>query len=66
MAFSMTNSKGTTYYLHANERESKAGKKYNLYFFSRDIREEKAVGALPEGYELVEMKTGLPALKKKK
>ena len=66
MAFSTTNSKGTTYYLHANERETKAGKKYNLYFFSRDVRPDKAVDALPDGYELVEMKTGLPALKKTK
>ncbi|MCP4138934.1 MAG: hypothetical protein GY755_01350 [Chloroflexi bacterium] len=66
MAFSKTNSKGTTYYLHANERVTKAGKKYNLYFFSKDIREDKAVDAMPEGYELIEMKTGLPALKKTK
>ncbi len=64
MAFSKVNSKGTTYYLHANERTTKGGKKYKMYFFARDIRPGKEVDALPEGYEIIEMKTGLPALKK--
>ncbi|MBT3323010.1 MAG: hypothetical protein HN392_12075 [Anaerolineae bacterium] len=66
MAFSKVNSKGTTYYLHANERVTKAGKKYNMYFFARDVRPDKEVGELPAGYEIIEMKTGLPALKKLK
>ncbi len=66
MAFSKVNSKGTTYYLHANERETKAGKKYKMYFFARDVRPEKEINELPAGYEIIEMKTGLPALKKLK
>ncbi len=66
MAFSKVNSKGTTYYLHANERETKAGKKYRMYFFARDVRPDKEINELPEGYEIIEMKTGLPALKKLK
>lgn len=66
MAFSTTNSKGTTYYLHANKRTSKSGKEITMYFFARDVRPEKAVDSMPDGYELIEMKTGLPALKKKK
>ena len=65
MAFEKVNSKGTTYYLHANTRVTKAGKEIKMYFFARDVRPEKAVDAMPEGYELIEMKTGLPALKKK-
>lgn len=65
MAFSTTNSKGTTYYLHANKRTTKAGKEIKMYFFARDVRPEKEVNDMPEGYELIEMKTGLPALKKK-
>ncbi len=65
MAFSTINSKGTTYYLHANKRTSKSGKEIVMYFFAREERPDKAVAALPEGYELIEMKTGLPALKKK-
>jgi len=65
MAFSTTNSKGTTYYLHANKRTSKAGKEIVMYFFARDVRPDKEVKEMPAGYELIEMKTGLPALKKK-
>ena len=65
MAFSKVNSKGTTYYLHANTKVSKAGKEYKLYFFSKDIREDKAVDSLPEGYEVSELKTGMFVLKKK-
>ena len=66
MAFSTVNSKGTTYYLHANKRTSKTGKEITMYFFARDVRPEKEVNEMPDGYELIEMKTGLPALKKKK
>ena len=65
MAFEFKNSKGQTYYLHANKRVSKSGKEITMYFFARDVRPEKAVDAVPDGYELIEMKTGLPALKKK-
>ena len=65
MAFSTVNSKGTTYYLHANKRTSKSGKEITMYFFARDVRPDKEVNELPAGYELIEMKTGLPALKKK-
>jgi len=65
MALEFKNSKGQTYYLHANKRVSKTGKEITMYFFARDVRPEKAVDALPDGYELIEMKTGLPALKKK-
>ena len=31
MAFSKVNSKGTTYYLHANKRVTKAGKEIKMY-----------------------------------
>ena len=65
MAFSKVNSKGTTYYLHANTRVTKAGKEIKMYFFARDVRPEKEVNAVPDEYEIIEMKTGLPALKKK-
>jgi hypothetical protein len=65
MAFSKVNSKGDTYYLHANKRMTKSGKEILLYYFSREVNAEKAVDAVPDGYELIEMKTGLPALKKK-
>ncbi len=54
MAYGHTNSKGVTYYLHA---------KGKMFFFSREIK-EGALDAVPSGYHIVEMKTGLPALKK--
>jgi hypothetical protein len=54
MAYAHTNSKGTTYYLHTNGK---------MFFFSKEIK-EGAIDALPEGRYVVEMKTGLPVLKK--
>lgn len=54
MAYGFTNSKGNTYYLHS---------KGKMFFFSKEIK-EGALEAVPEGYNVVEMKTGLPVLKK--
>jgi hypothetical protein len=54
MAYAHTNSKGATYYLHA---------KGKMFFFSREIK-EGALDAVPAGYNVVEMKTGMLALKK--
>lgn len=54
MAFGYTNSKGNTYYLHAKGR---------MFFFAKEIK-EGALDALPAGYNVVEMKTGMPVLKK--
>jgi hypothetical protein len=55
MAYAHTNSKGTTYYLHSNGR---------MFFFSKEIK-DNALDAVPEGYNVVEMKTGMLVLKKK-
>jgi hypothetical protein len=65
MAFSFTNSKGTTYYLHAKTVERKGGTKGQLFFFSKELRPAEALNELPAGYAVAEMKTGLPVLKKK-
>ncbi|MEM5802231.1 MAG: hypothetical protein QXQ18_02495 [Candidatus Aenigmatarchaeota archaeon] len=55
MAYSYTNSKGQTYWLH-----TKGGK---LFYFSKDP--EGAID-LPEGFVVVENpKTGLPMIRKK-
>ena len=54
MAFGYTNSKGNTYYLHA---------KGKMFFFSKEIK-EGALDAVPAGYNVVEMKTGMLVLKK--
>jgi hypothetical protein len=53
MAYSHTNSKGTTYYLHTNGK---------MFFFSREVK-EGALEALPAGKVVVEMKTGMLVLK---
>jgi hypothetical protein len=62
--FKHTNSKGQTYYLHANKIKRSSGKVTTLYYFSRELKPDKALHNIPKGYKVVEMKTGLPALKK--
>ena len=54
MAYSHTNSKGTTYYLHSNGR---------MFYFSKEIK-EGALDAVPAGYHVMEMKTGMLVLKR--
>jgi hypothetical protein len=64
MAFSFTNSKGKTYFLHRKTVVSKSGSSRDLYFFAGDLRPELAVDEVPEGKQVVEMASGLPVLKK--
>ena len=65
MAYSHTNSKGQTYYLHMKDVTLKGGRLQRIYFFAREVREDGAVDALPAGYMTVENpRTGLPVLKK--
>ncbi len=54
MAYSHTNSKGNTYYLHA---------KGKMFFFSREVK-DGALDTLPAGYSVAEMKTGMLVLKR--
>lgn len=63
MAYSYTNSKGTTYYLHSRETESKGGSKRTLYFFAKEVK-DGAMDAVPSGYHVSETANGLPVLKK--
>ena len=63
MAYGHTNTRGKTYYLHATTRKFKSGKEQKLYFFAKTER-EGALDAVPEGYEVVETKSGLPVLKR--
>jgi len=64
MAFSFTNSKGNTYYLHSKDTTLKSGRVQTLYFFAKDVRDEGSLNAVPEGYQVSESKNGLPVLKK--
>ena len=65
MAFSVTNSRGQQYYLHRKDiRPKNQTVTRPMYYFAKDVR-EGAVGALPEGYEVIEAeRTGLPMLRK--
>ena len=64
MAYGFTNSKGQTYFLHQKVVPSKTGgKERRLFFFAKEVK-DGALDAVPAGYDVVEMKTGLPALKK--
>lgn len=63
MAYAFTNSKGVTYYLHNKKSTTSTGKERTLFFFSKEVR-DGTLDAVPEGYTVVEMKTGLPVLKK--
>jgi hypothetical protein len=63
MAFSHTNSKGKTYYLHGKPRTLKSGGTSMFYFFAKEIK-EGALDAVPAGYMVSELPNGLPVLKK--
>ena len=64
-AFSYTNKKGQTYYLHTRDVTLKNGRVQTIYFFARDIR-YGSLSAVPAGYMVVDTtRTGIPVLKKK-
>jgi hypothetical protein len=63
MAYGFTNSKGVTYYLHGKKSTTSTGKERQLFFFSKEVK-EGALDVVPTGYDVVEMATGLPVLKK--
>ncbi|MCE7936263.1 hypothetical protein DYH10_00510 [Candidatus Saccharibacteria bacterium CPR2] len=65
MAYSHTNSKGVTYYLHAKDVTLRGGKQQRIFYFAKDQRPE-AVNDLPSGYTVVENpRNGFLTLKKK-
>lgn len=63
-AYSYTNSKGQTYYLHSRDVTLKNGREQTIYFFAREVR-DGALERVPAGYEVIETKrTGMPVLRK--
>lgn len=70
MAFSQTNSKGTTYYLFSSEVTLKGGKApRTIYFFTKNENNAKGkpVDAIPAGMEVKEnAKNGFLVLGRKK
>ncbi|HLF88217.1 MAG TPA: hypothetical protein VI451_04675 [Anaerolineales bacterium] len=63
MAYSHTNSKGVTYYLHSSKTTLKSGREQTLYYFAKEVK-AGALDAVPAGYVVSESKNGLPVLKK--
>lgn len=63
MAFSYTNSKDKTYFLHKKDTELKNGRTQTIYFFAKEVK-DGALDAVPNGYQVSESKNGLPVLKK--
>lgn len=66
MAYSHTNSKGVTYYLHKKDVTLRGGKQQTIYYFAKDERPE-AIDELPAGYGVVENpRNGFLTLKRDK
>lgn len=64
MAYSYTNKKGDTYYLHKKDVTLRGGRQQTIYYFAREVR-DGAIDAVPAGYKVVETeRTGMPVLKK--
>lgn len=63
MAYSYTNSKGIVYYLHTKQVMLKSSRLQTIYFFARTVR-EGALDAVPDGFQVVESRSGLPLLKR--
>jgi hypothetical protein len=63
MAFSFTNSKDRTYFLHKRDTTLKNGRTQTIYFFAKEVK-DGALDAVPAGYMVSESKNGLPVLKK--
>jgi hypothetical protein len=63
MAYSHTNSKGRTYFLHSRETTLKNGGTQTIYYFGKEAK-EGAIDAVPDGYVVSESRNGLPVLKK--
>lgn len=64
MAYTYTNSKGKTYYLHSKVTTLKNGRTQTIYFFAKEEK-NGTLNDLPQGYKVAETANGLPVLKKK-
>ena len=54
-AYSHTNSKGVTYYLHKKDVTLRGGKQQTIYFFAKSDKGAKGdPTGLPEGFEVTE------------
>ena len=67
MAYSHTNSKGVTYYLHKSDVTLRGGKQVTIYFFSKNEKNDRGVPAdLPADHIVWEIeRNGFLVVKKK-
>ena len=66
MAYSHTNSKGVTYYLHKKDVTLRGGKEQTIYYFAKDERPGESIDDLPDGYTVAENpRNGFLVLKRK-
>lgn len=64
MAYSYTNKKDVTYYLHKKDVTLRGGRQQTIYYFAREVR-DGAIDEVPAGYKVMETeRTGMPVLKK--
>ena len=64
MAYSTTNRRQETYFLHARDIELRNHHSQRIYFFAKSEK-PGAIEEIPDGYEVVEnSRTGLPVLRK--
>ena len=63
MAYTYTNSKGSTYILHSRTTKLNNGREQTIFFFAKEEK-DGALDAVPAGYQVAESKNGLPVLKK--
>ena len=62
MAYSFTNSKGTTYYLHTKKSTTSTGKERTLFYFSKELKQADALDAVPAGYSVAVIRDRPPSL----
>lgn len=67
-AYSHTNSKGVTYYLHSKDVTLRGGKNQTIYFFAKVEKNAKGEPTdLPAGYEVTENpRNGFLTIRKKR
>jgi hypothetical protein len=53
-AYTHTNSRGVTYYLHSKSVTLRGGKQQTIYYFAKDERPAEALSELPTGKLVVE------------
>jgi hypothetical protein len=49
MAYSHTNSKGVTYYLHKKDVTLRGGRQQTIYYFAKEAKPGESIDELPEG-----------------